>query len=155
MSTMPPTHANAGGEVRIIDTRLFPVSTTIAAAHVVLRPGAIRELHWHQNAEEWQYYIQGQGRMTVFFNGSKARTADFNAGDVGLVPRTYGHYIENTGTVDLIFLEMFKAPRYMDLSLNEWIASTPPELIQQHLGISSETLTAIPKTKQILIPKRS
>lgn len=154
MSTMTPTHQTAGGEVRIIDTRNFPVSTTIAAAHVVLKPGAIRELHWHQNADEWQYYIQGQGRMTVFFNGAKARTADFNAGDVGVVPRTYGHYIENTGTVDLIFLEMFKSPRYQDLSLNEWIANTPPELIKQHLGISSETLAAIPKKKQIIIPKR-
>ena len=155
LSTMKPTHQTAGGEVRIIDTRLFPVSTSIAAAHVTLRPGAIRELHWHQNADEWQYYIQGRGRMTVFFNGAKARTADFNAGDVGLVPRTFGHYIENTGDVDLIFLEMFKAPLYMDLSLNEWISNTPPELIQQHLGISSDTLAAIPKSKQLLIQKRS
>ncbi len=39
--------------------------------------------------------------MTVFFNGGKARTADFNAGDIGLVPRTFGHYIENVGDTDL------------------------------------------------------
>jgi oxalate decarboxylase len=82
----------------VVDTRNFPVSNTIAAAHVVVKPGGLRELHWHQNADEWQYYIQGQARMTVFFNGSKARTADFNAGDVGVVPKTLGHYIENTGT---------------------------------------------------------
>jgi oxalate decarboxylase len=155
MSTMPPTYQNAGGEVRIVDTTNFPIAKTIAAAHVILKPGAIRELHWHQNADEWQYYIQGQGRMTVFFNGAKARTADFNAGDVGVVPHTFGHYIENTGTVDLIFLEMFRAPLYQDIALNEWIAGTPPELIQQHLGISSQTLAAIPKSKQVIIPKRS
>lgn len=153
MSTMPPTQANSGGEIRIVDTRIFPIAKTIAAAHVTLRPGAIRELHWHQNADEWQYYIQGQGRMTVFFNGAKARTADFNAGDIGVVPRTFGHYIENTGTEDLIFLEMFRAPIFQDLSLNEWIAGTPPELIEQHLGLSREAIAAIPKTKQIIIPK--
>jgi oxalate decarboxylase len=57
--------------------------------------------------------------MIVFFNGGKARTADFAASVVGLVPRTFGHYIENTGSTDLVFLEMFKANRYMDLTLSE------------------------------------
>ncbi len=89
--------------------------------------------------------------MTVFFNGGKARTADFNPGDVGLVPRTFGHYIENTGDTDLVFLEMFKAPRFMDLSLSEWVANTPPELVMQHLGISEETLNKVPREKQVVV----
>jgi oxalate decarboxylase/phosphoglucose isomerase-like protein (cupin superfamily) len=77
-------------------------------AHVTLKPGALRELHWHPNADEWQYYIQGSGRMTVFFNRATSRTTDFRAGDVGFVPQTLGHYVENTGDTDLVFLEMFK-----------------------------------------------
>lgn len=152
MHSMQPTIKTRSGEVRIVDTRNFPVATTIAAAHVIVKPGGLRELHWHQNADEWQYYIAGKGRMTVFFNGAKARTADFNAGDVGIVPRTFGHYIENTGDTDLVLLEMFKAPRFMDLSLSEWVANTPPELVMQHLGISEETLRAVPKTKQVVVP---
>jgi oxalate decarboxylase len=54
-----------GGTVRITDSRVFPVSKTIAAALVELEPGAMRELHWHPNNDEWQYYIEGQGRMTT------------------------------------------------------------------------------------------
>lgn len=153
MHTMQPTKSTKFGEVRVVDSSNFPISKTIAAAHVTLKPGGLRELHWHQNADEWQYYIAGQGRMTVFFNGAKARTADFRAGDVGVVPRTFGHYIENTGDTDLVFLEMFKAPRFMDLSLSEWVRNTPPELIMQHLGISAETLKAIPKTKRLIMPE--
>ena len=152
LNKMAPTYKTRGGEVRVIDTRNFPVSNTIAAAHVVIHPGGLRELHWHQNADEWQYYIQGKGRMTVFFNGSKARTADFNAGDVGLVPKTFGHYIENTGDEDLIMLEMFKADRFMDLSLSEWVRDAPPELIKGHLGISDAVLQAIPKQKAVVLP---
>jgi oxalate decarboxylase len=128
------------------------MASSIAAAHVIVKPGGMRELHWHQNAEEWQYYIKGHGRMTVFFNGGKARTADFAAGDVGLVPRTFGHYVENTGNTDLVFLEMFKANRYMDLTLSEWIRNSPPELIMEHLGINQETLDAIPKNKPVIVP---
>jgi hypothetical protein len=55
------------------------------------------------------------------------RTVDFNAGDVGYVPQTLGHSIENTGDTDLVFLEMFKSPRYQELSLNDWPTHLPPE----------------------------
>jgi oxalate decarboxylase len=63
----------AGGSVRIVDSTNFPASKTIAAAQVELEPGGLRELHWHPNADEWQYYIEGEGRMTVFGSESKAR----------------------------------------------------------------------------------
>ncbi len=152
LRAVTPVTSNKSGEVRIVDSRTFKVSNTVAAAHVTVRPGGLRELHWHQKADEWQYYISGKGRMTVFFNGGKARTADFNAGDVGYIPRTFGHYIENIGDTDLVFLEMFRADRYQDLSLSDWITHTPPDLVMAHLGISRETLHRIPKSKLNLVP---
>jgi oxalate decarboxylase len=152
MLEMHPQKSNENGEVRIVDSGNFPAAAQIAMAHVILKPGGLRELHWHPNANEWQYYIQGKGRMTLFNNGAAARTADFSAGDVGFVPQTMGHYIENTGDSDLVFLEMFKAPRYQDLSLNDWITHIPPELVIQHLGISRETLATIPKGNLAVLP---
>src|SRR3981189_3101970 len=56
----------SSGTVRISDSRNFPVNTTTAAALVEVNPGGLRELHWHPNADEWQYYIEGQARMGVF-----------------------------------------------------------------------------------------
>jgi oxalate decarboxylase len=38
-----------GGNISIIDSRNFPISTTIAASVVSLEPGGLRELHWHPN----------------------------------------------------------------------------------------------------------
>jgi oxalate decarboxylase len=153
LDSMKPHFKNKSGEVRIVDTKNFPVSTTIAAAHVIVKPGGLRELHWHQNADEWQYYIQGKGRMTVFFTGSKARTADFNAGDVGYVPRVLAHYIENTGDTDLIFLEMFKTDRFKDLSLSEWVTHIPPELLKAHIGLSKQdVLSKVPEIKPAIVP---
>jgi oxalate decarboxylase len=90
--------------------------------------------------------------MTVFFNGSKARTADFNAGDVGLVPKTLGHYVENVSNTDLIFLDMFKADRFMDLSLTEWITHAPPELMSQHPGISEDVIRMLPQDRTAIMP---
>ncbi|HEX3718812.1 MAG TPA: cupin domain-containing protein [Verrucomicrobiae bacterium] len=152
MHSIAPTISSKSGEVRIIDSRNFPVATTIAAAYVVVHPGGLRELHWHPNADEWQYYVQGRGRMTVFFNGGKARTADFKPGDVGCVPKTMGHYVENTGETDLIFLEMFKANRFEDLSLSEWVTHIPPELVMEHLNLSREALAKISREKTAILP---
>ena len=104
----PVTKRMKGGEVRIVDSSTFKVSTTIAAAIVTVHPGGIRELHWHPNADEWQYFISGKARMTVFATGGRARTMDFQAGDVGYIQKTLPHYVENTGDTDLKFLEMFR-----------------------------------------------
>jgi oxalate decarboxylase len=141
----------AGGQVRITDSSNFPVSKTIAAALVEVEPGAMRELHWHPNADEWQYYLTGHGRMTVFASAGKARTFDYQAGDVGYVPFAMGHYVENTGDQTLTFLELFKSDRYADVSLNQWMALTPPELVQAHLNLDEQTIAALSKTKPVVV----
>jgi oxalate decarboxylase len=151
-SQIPATHKSKSGEVKIVDSTVFKVSKTIAAALVTVRPGGMRELHWHPNADEWQYYIKGQGRMTVFAAGGRARTMDFQTGDVGYVQYTLAHYIENTGDSDLQFLEMFRSDHYADFSLNNWITHLPPELVMAHLHISRETLDAIPHEEFVVVP---
>jgi len=152
-SQMKVTKRTRGGEVTIVDSATFKVSTTIAAAIVTVRPGGIRELHWHPNADEWQYFISGKGRMTVFATGGRARTMDFQAGDVGYIQKTLPHYVQNTGSTDLKFLEMFKSGFYQDLSLSEWLSHTPPALVMAHLGIDKATLDAIPKEETVIMPE--
>jgi oxalate decarboxylase len=153
VAQQPAPKRTKGGEVRIIDSSKFKVSTTIAAAIVTVHPGGIRELHWHPNADEWQYYISGAGRMTVFATGGRARTMDFQAGDVGYIQKTLPHYVENTGATDLKFLEMFKSNVYQDLALSEWLTHTPPELVMAHLGLDKATLDAIPREEIVVMPK--
>jgi len=149
----PPTNRSKGGEVRVIDSRIFKAAANIAAAIVTIKPGGIRELHWHQNADEWQYFISGKGRMTVFATGGRARTMNFQAGDVSYIEKTLPHYIENTGDTDLKFLEMFKAGVYQDLSLSEWLTHTPPELVMAHMNIDRATLDAIPRDETVVMPE--
>jgi oxalate decarboxylase len=152
MSAMTPTRKTPGGEVRIVDSRNFPVSKNVASALITLKPGALRELHWHPNASEWQFWIAGKGRMTVVMNEGRARTMDFNANDVGLVPRVAGHYIENTGDTDATFLEMFKADQFIDISLNNWLRRVPPEAVSAHLNLDQELIAKIPAEKELVIP---
>lgn len=140
-----------GGQVRITDSSNFPAATTIAAALVEIEPGAMREMHWHPNNDEWQYYLSGRGRMTVFASSGKAGTFDYQAGDVGSVPFAMGHYVENTGDETLRFLEIFKSDRFADVSLNQWLGLTPPELVQAHLNFDAKTMATLSKDKPIIV----
>ncbi len=140
-----------GGQVRIVDSSNFPAATTIAAALVEIEPGGLRELHWHSNNDEWQYYLSGRGRMTVFASGGKARTFDYQAGDVGYVPFAMAHYVENTGDEPLRFLEAFRSSYFADVSVNQWMALTPPELVQAHLNLDEQTMKALRKDKPIIV----
>jgi oxalate decarboxylase len=150
-SKMPPTKTTPGGHVKIIDAKKFP-STPITAAIVTLKPGGLRELHWHPNADEWQYYITGKARMTVFAAAATARTMDFQEGDVGYIPISQPHYVENTGETDLVFLEMFKTSEYQDISLAEWLAHTPHLLVDQHIKVGRDMLSKIAKDEVVIRP---
>lgn len=139
-----PVRESSGGNIRVADSVNFNVSTTIAAALVTVRPGAVREMHWHPNADEWQYYLKGKGRMTVFDTGPNALTMDFNAGDIGYVRRNLGHYVENVGDTDLQFIGVFRAPRYQEVSLSNWLTHTPPSLVAQHLNVDEPMIAKWP-----------
>jgi oxalate decarboxylase len=152
LSTMAPSQQTKGGEVRIVDSRNFPVSKNVAAALVIVKPGGMRELHWHPNASEWQYYLAGKGRMTVF-TSEGARTMDFNTNDVGFVPAVAGHYVENLGNTDLVFLETFKASEYMNFSLNNWLRRLPPGMVTSHLNLDAEAIRKIPSAALDVLPR--
>ncbi|KAN0126105.1 oxalate decarboxylase [Lactarius tabidus] len=140
-----------GGSAKIIDSTTFKISTSIAAAEVTVEPGAIRELHWHPTQDEWTYYLSGHGRVTVFASSSNARTFDYQAGDIGFVPASFGHYVENIGNTTLHFLEIANTDRFQDISLTQWLALTPPQLVKANLGLSNETISHLSKTKQYVV----
>lgn len=146
-----------GGQVRITDSTNFPISKTVAAAHLRIQPGAIREMHWHRksipqdslivqpqlthvpaNADEWSFFIAGRARVTIFAAKGTARTFDFQAGDVGVIPRNMGHFIENlSDEEDVEVLEIFRADKFQDFSLFQWLGETPQRLVREHLFESS------------------
>jgi oxalate decarboxylase len=140
-----------GGTVRIADMRNFAISSDIAAALVEVEPGHIREIHWHPNADEWQFYLAGKARMTVFAAQANSRTFDFQAGDVGTVPKAMAHFVENTGNETLRFPELFNAPRFVDVSLTQWTALTPHELVQAHLNVNRDLIHALPTDKRPIV----
>ena len=101
-----------GGSIKVVDPTTFPIASNFSAVLATIRPGAMREIHWHTDSDEWNFFISGNARMTVFAGPDSARTFDFSEGDVGYVPFPDSHYIENVGDVDVVFLEVLQAPEF-------------------------------------------
>ena len=152
LSDMPPNRQTKGGFVQIQDSSNFKAATTVASALVTVHPGGMREMHWHPNADEWQYYVKGTAQMTVVGAGPKAVTTNFAPGDIGYINRSNGHYVKNTGDTDLMFLEVFNASSYQSVSLSDWLAHTPPAMVAAHFNMSPQDVARIPNDIPDVMP---
>jgi oxalate decarboxylase len=105
----------------------------------------MRQLHWHPNADEWQYYIKGRARMTVFGSQGRSITREFGPGDVGYVPMGCGHYLETIGDTECEMLAVFNSGTYQEISLTEWLSKTPERLMETNFGVSPKIIDALKK----------
>jgi len=153
MHAQQPRVTPGGGRQRVVSEAEFPISKTMTGSLLELEPGALREMHWHPNADEWQYYISGQAEMTVFLAEGTAVKEEFNAGDVGYVPMGAGHYIKNTGTDVCRILIGFNSGKYEAIDLSEWIAGNPNDVIETNFGITAEVDTKLPDHKLFIVTK--
>ncbi|KAG8216718.1 putative oxalate decarboxylase/oxidase [Butyriboletus roseoflavus] len=145
-----------GGSYKVVDTRLFPASTTICAVEVTVEVGGMRcgpnlLLQWHPTEPEWTFFLNGTARVTAYASSTNAQTFDFQPGDVAYIPPSYGHYVENTGNSTLLFLEIFRSGEFEDVSLNQWLAFMPPELVKAHLGVDDATIAKFSRVKQEVV----
>ena len=147
-----PNRETKSGTVRIADSANFLNSKTIAAARVTVKPGGLRDMHWHPNADEWAYFIKGTARTTVFNTGPQAVTANFHPGDIGYVRKGLGHYVENTGNTDLVYMEVFRADRFEEVSLSDWLAHSPIDMVAETLNIDPTVIAKFPKNRPDIVP---
>ncbi|KAK5701974.1 hypothetical protein LTR97_004792 [Elasticomyces elasticus] len=112
----------------------------------------VRYTHWHLTSDEWNFFLAGQGRVTIFSGPDASRTFDYQAGDVGYIPVVSSHYVENTGSEPLVYMEVLQSPRYTDISAAQWLGLTPSKVVRETLNLPQSFVDALPKTKQYIVP---
>ena len=143
-----------GGREWRVDSSSFPISTTVTGVVLDLDPGAIRELHWHPNADEWQYVIQGDIRVTMFGSHGRYREESLQTGDVAYIPQGYGHSIENVGSDGCRILIGFNTGTYEAIDLSQWIAANPVDVLATNFSKSPALFESFPK-RDVFIADRN
>jgi oxalate decarboxylase len=138
-------HVFDGGEERIVTSKDFPIQTTLTAVRMDLKAGALREMHWHPHADEWQYYVNGRARVTIFGSHGRVKTEEFGPGNVAFIKQGYGHYIEQVGDQPTRLLILFNSGIYEEISLSNWLGGNPSSLLADNFGISNDLIDRLPK----------
>src|SRR5262249_39563618 len=126
---------------------------TITGVVLDLDPGALRTLHWHPNADEWQYVVEGSLSVTLFGSHGRFRTEVLEQGDVGYIPQGYGHSIENVGDRRARILIGFNAGVYESIDLSQWIAGNPPDVLATNFSQPAELFAKFPHQDVFLADK--
>jgi oxalate decarboxylase len=140
-----PHRVYKGGREWRVDSTSFEISKTITGVILDLDPGALRELHWHPTADEWQYVIQGEISVTLFGAKGRYRTEKLEQGDVGYIPQGYGHSIENVGKQSCRVLIGFNTGVYQAIDLSQWIAGNPLDVLATNFGQPADLFEKFPR----------
>ena len=131
--------------MQLVTVKEFPAQKSMCGGTTTLKPGAIRELHWHPNANEWHYYVKGTAQIMIFGSGGRRKIAEFNPGDVAYIPAGYGHAIRNVGKEDLQFVMTFDDGHFEEISLTDWMAASPKYLLANNFGAPESTFDKFPR----------
>lgn len=141
----PPHRVFQGGREWRVDSSSFPISATVTGVILELEPGALRELHWHPTADEWQYVIEGNVSVTMFGSHGRFRTETMEKGDVGYIPQGYGHSVENVGSKTSRVLIGFNTGIYETIDLSQWIAGNPSDVLATNFGKPTSLFEKFPR----------
>jgi oxalate decarboxylase len=144
-----------GGEERIVSSKEFPLQTTLTAVRMNLKPGALREMHWHPHADEWQYYVKGRSRVTIFGSHGRVRTEEMHPGSVAFIKQGYGHFVEQIGDEPTELLILFNSGVYEEISLSNWLGANPKSVLTTNFGIDKDMLDRLPKSEKGILARRA
>jgi oxalate decarboxylase len=152
MLAQEPHSVHKGGREWRVGSDRFPIARTVTGVILDLEPDGLRELHWHPNADEWQYVIEGKVSVTLFGSHGRYRTETLDKGDVGYIPQGYGHSIENVGGKPCRVLIGFNTGHYEAIDLSMWIAGNPVDVLATNFSKPASLFEKFPRERVFIAP---
>jgi len=153
LMSQPPRRTFKGGREWRVDSTSFPISTTVTGVVLDLEPGALRELHWHPTADEWQYLIEGKLSVTMFGSHGRYRIETLEQGDVAYIPQGYGHSIENIGDKPARVLIGLNTGTYAAVDLSQWLSGNPADVLATNFSKPASLFERIPRRDVFIASK--
>lgn len=140
-----------GGWSREVTVRELPVSKNIAAVNMRLKPGAVRELHWHKEAE-WGYVINGGVRLTAVDQNGRNFIDNVSEGDLWYFPSGIPHSIQGLeqGSEFLLVFDDGSFSENSTFSVTDWFAHTPRSVLEANFGVPGYELAYIHKKERYM-----
>jgi oxalate decarboxylase len=111
-------HESDLGSVTKLTADNFPILKRLSIKRLILEPGAVREPHWHANANELSYCVSGSVLVSILDTGSSFSSFVLTAGQMFHVDSGSLHHIENIGDERAELIIAFRHERPEDFALS-------------------------------------
>ena len=149
LEAIPPQIQTAGGSVALGNANSFPILNGLALYSLRFKPGGIREPHWHPNAAELDYVIDGQARLTIFSPDGTGNTFEMGPGQIVFIPPAYFHYIENIDPANTChFAVFFNSERPEDTGISGALSSYSNEVLAATFNSDPNFFNSLPRIEQ-------
>ena len=134
-----------GGWAREVTVRELPVSKQLAGVNMRLKPGGIRELHWHKEAE-WAFMLAGRARITAIDPQGRNFIDDVGVGDLWNFPAGIPHSIQGLeeGCEFLLVFDDGNFSENETFLITDWFAHTPREVLAKNFGVPEAAFANLP-----------
>jgi oxalate decarboxylase len=146
-----------GGTIQEAKAETFPVlqGGGLAIFLVVLKPGAVRIPHWHPDANELDYCLQGKAAVAIVPPDGEGhdQKLELSPGEISFIPQGWFHSITNVGPEELRVLVIFSNASPNDIGISVALAGMSDAVLGETLGVPPSTFKNFAKDVIYIAPQ--
>ena len=158
LSATPPSVTEHGNHIREANGNSFPIlaANAVAQFKIDMKPGALRVPHWHPNAWELDYCLDGQARFWITGPDNTDtkihQVIDLAPGQMIFIPQGWIHAIKAVGEKDLQLLLTFNNALPTDIGVPASLSGIGDEIFAQTFGVTPEVFRGFHQKNQFFAP---
>lgn len=133
------------GSVRRLTGDSFPILNRLSMKRLLMKPAAIREAHWHANANELACCLSGTVLITIVDNADVVSVFTLTPGQMFYVDSGSLHSIENVGEEDAELIIAFTHERPEDFSLHGAFGAMSDAVLGNTYDLPAEAFAGLPR----------
>ena len=158
LAASKPTISEYGNTIREANQNDFPVlaGNAVAFFTIDMKPGALRVPHWHPNAWELDYCLQGEARFWITGpdnnNNQVKQVIDLKPGQIIFIPQGWFHAIKNVGSTDLKLVLAFNNGLPADIGIPAGLNAIGNNVFAQAFDVSPDVFNNFNENNKFFAP---
>jgi oxalate decarboxylase len=133
------------GSLTRVTAEELPILKNLSIKRLVISPGAIREPHWHVNANELTFCLTGEVLVSVLDSGNEFSNFTLTEGQMFHIPSGSLHHIENIGSKEAVLIVCFRHERPEGFSLHGSFGAMTDAVLGNTYDAPASAFSRIPR----------